>query len=131
MGLREAVAIADTPADPIDPKVWKITAPKAKALAPVIIDFPAPMNYPLLMRMIRVSDGRRTLTGNIDIQGHETQWRFTPKEPWAAGEYQLIVDTDIEDIAGNHIGQPFDYDNFDRVTEHITTKTTSLRFTVR
>ena len=116
---------------PPDPKLWKVTAPKARALAPVTIDFPSPMNYPLMMRMIQVSDGRRILAGSIDIQRQETQWRFTPKEPWPAGDYQLIVDTGIEDIAGNRIGQPFDYDNFDRVTERITTKTTSLRFTVR
>jgi len=115
---------------PPDPKVWKVTAPKAKALTPVIIDFPTPMNYPLLMRMIQVSDGRRTIDGNIDIKIQETQWRFTPKEPWPAGDYQLIIDTGIEDIAGNSIGQPFDYDNFDRVTARITSKTTSLRFTV-
>jgi hypothetical protein len=31
----------------------------------------------------------------------------------------------------NHIGQPFDIDTFERITERITTKTMSLPFDVR
>ena len=50
---------------------------------------------------------------------------------WPAGAYRLIVDTDLEDLAGNRIGQPFDIDVFDRVTERITTTATSLGFEVR
>jgi len=41
------------------------------------------------------------------------------------------VDTGLEDLAGNSIGQPFDIDVFDHVTEHITSKTIPLPFTVR
>jgi hypothetical protein len=116
---------------PPDPKLWKITSPKAKAADPVIVDFPTSMNYPLLQRMIQVTGPRGNIAGSIDVQRQETQWRLTPQQPWSAGEYQLIVDTGIEDLAGNHIGQPFDFDSFDRVTEHITAKTVSLRFTIR
>ena len=49
----------------------------------------------------------------------------------SAGDYQLIVDTGIEDLAGNHVGQLFDIDVFEHVTEHITTQTVSLPFAVR
>jgi hypothetical protein len=41
-----------------------------------------------------------------------------------------VVDTAIEDLAGNHVGQPFDIDVFEHVTEHIATKTISLPFSV-
>ena len=50
---------------------------------------------------------------------------------WAAGPYRLIVDTGLEDLAGNQIGQPFDIDVFDRVTEHITTATVAIPVTVK
>jgi len=40
------------------------------------------------------------------------------------------VDTAIEDLAGNRIGQPFDIDVFDRVTQHIETRTISLPFSI-
>ncbi len=38
----------------------------------------------------------------------------------------LVVDTAIEDLAGNHVGQPFDIDTFEHITERITTKTISI-----
>ena len=44
---------------------------------------------------------------------------------------RLIVDTSLEDLAGNKIGQPFDIDVFDKVTERITTTTMSLPFEIR
>lgn len=48
-----------------------------------------------------------------------------------AGRYDLVLDTAIEDLAGNRIGQPFDIDVFEHVTQHIETKTVSLPFDIR
>jgi hypothetical protein len=84
------------------------------------------MNYPLLQRMLRVSG----VPGNVSIGRQEAEWRFTPRQPWKAGDYQLIVDSGLEDLAGNSVGQPFDIDVFQRVTEHISTNTITLPFTV-
>jgi hypothetical protein len=89
------------------------------------------MNYALLQRMIQVSGKSGSVGGAVSTADAEKQWRFTPQSAWKAGEYQLVVDTAIEDLAGNHIGQLFDIDVFDHVTQHITTKTISLPFTVR
>jgi hypothetical protein len=116
---------------PPDPKQWRVTSPKAGTVDALVIDFPTAMNYPLLQRMIQVSGGRDKLTGTVSVARGETEWRFTPHEPWEAGDYQLIVDTAIEDLAGNHIGQPFDIDTFEHVTEHIATNTVSLPFAIR
>jgi hypothetical protein len=68
--------------------------------------------------------------GTINIAREETEWRFTPREPWVSGGYQLVVDTALEDLAGNHIGQPFDIDTFKQVTKSISTQTISLPFAV-
>jgi hypothetical protein len=120
---------------PPDPKQWRVLAPKAGTSEPLVVDFPTPMNYALLQRMLQVSRaGARAdngVAGTVSVADHEAQWRFTPQKPWKAADYQLIVDTGIEDLAGNHVGQPFDIDVFQRVTEHITTQTISLPFTVR
>jgi len=113
-----------------DPKQWHVTAPKSGGTAPLIVDFPVPMNYALLQRMISVVDAKGSIAGSIDVQRQETQWRFTPREAWKSGDYQLVIDTNIEDLAGNHIGQLFDIDVFDHVSEHITSATVSLRFTI-
>jgi hypothetical protein len=89
------------------------------------------MNYPLMLRMLRISGAQGALAGTVSIARQETQWRFTPHDLWKAGNYQLIVDTTLEDLAGNHIGEPFDIDTFEHVTERITTKTVSLPFAIR
>jgi hypothetical protein len=89
------------------------------------------MDYALLQRMIQVSDGRGRIDGTVTVDRNETQWIFTPRDAWKPGAYRLVVDTAIEDLAGNHIGQPFDVDVFERVTERIATQTISLPFDIR
>lgn len=131
-GFRKAFRAGPAQRVPPDPKRWNITIPKAGGRAPLMIDFPTPMNYPLLQRMIRVSGpGSGNISGAVAIGRQENEWRFVPENPWAAGNYRIVVDTGLEDLAGNHIGEPFDIDVFNKVTEHIETKTVSLPFSIR
>lgn len=116
---------------PPDPKQWKVAAPKGGTSEALVVDFPAPMNYPLLTRMLQVADARGSVVGTVTVTREESEWRFTPQHPWSSGNYRLVVNTGLEDLAGNHIGQPFDIDVFDHVTEHITSTTVSVPFTVR
>jgi len=116
---------------PPDPKQWNVNPPKAGTSGALVVEFPNPMNYALLQRMIQVSGSQGTIAGSIAVERQETQWRFTPREAWKPGNYRLIVDTGIEDLAGNHIGQPFDIDVFEKVTERITAATVPIPFTIR
>ncbi len=115
---------------PPDPRQWQVAAPAAGAGTPLTIDFPTPMNYPLLQRMLNVVGAHGTVAGSVSVGRDETRWRFTPQRPWRAGRYRIIVDRGLEDVAGNHIDELFDIDEFHRVTEHIVTRTISLPFTV-
>jgi hypothetical protein len=54
------------------------------------------------------------------IKGCELE-RQRASQPWQAGNYQLVVDGALEDLAANKIGQLFDMDLFEKVTEHIDT----------
>lgn len=116
---------------PPDPKQWRLTLPKAGTADPVVVNFPTPMNYPLLQRMLQISGPQGNVTGAVSIARQETEWRFTPREAWKPADYQLIVNTGIEDLAGNHVGQPFDIDTFEKVTEQIVTETMSLPIRIR
>ena len=116
---------------PPAPKQWKVTPPRAGTSAPLVVEFGRSMNYPLLQRMLQVAGPSGRVAGSIAVGGNETSWRFTPRMPWAAGAYQLTVDADLEDISGNRIDQPFDIDVFEKVTEHLTTRTVSVPFSVR
>jgi len=92
----------------------------------VYVVFPKPLDYALLMRLVEVSG----VAGAAAVERNETQWRFTPSQPWRAGDYTLKIDNALEDLAGNRIGRPFDVDTFERVSEHLTSQTTSLPFRV-
>ena len=114
-----------------DPKQWDVNKPKAGTREDLTVAFPTPMNYPLLERMLQVSNVHGGVPGQVRIDKAETEWRFTPRDAWAAGDYKLIADTGLEDLAGNSIAQPFDIDVFHRVTEHIATKTVAVPFSIR
>jgi hypothetical protein len=120
------------PADriPPDPKTWRVTAPKAGSAADLVVDFPKPMDFALLQRMIEVAGGVGKIDGTVAVDKQETEWRFTPREPWRAGAYRLLIDNGIEDLSGNHIGQPFDLDKFQKVTKNIEAETIPLPFDI-
>jgi hypothetical protein len=115
---------------PPDPKQWRVIAPKAGTRDDVAVDFPTPMNYPLALRVLRIAGAHGPVEGTIHVERTETQWRFTPREPWSAGAYSVVAETGLEDLAGNSIGRPFDIDVFNHVTEHIEAKTVSIPFNI-
>jgi len=114
-----------------DPARWRITAPGNGTTDALTVDFPDPMNYSLLLRMIQVARGKAVVRGRIGLGRHETQWRFVPDLPWQTGDYQLVIDTGIEDLAGNHIGELFDFDIFDKVSKSIGRKSVTVAFGIR
>jgi hypothetical protein len=129
-GFRKAFRGGPAERIPPDPKRWTLAALKSGTKSPLTVEFPGPMNYPLLQRMIRVTGPQGFVAGDISIAREEMQWRFTPLQPWIAGSYQLVIDAGLEDLAGNHIGQLFDVDVFNHISEHISTNTVSLPFII-
>jgi hypothetical protein len=116
---------------PIDPAAWKLTSPPAGTRDALEVRFPEPLDHALLERVVWVAatDGER-LAGTVEIDENETRWRFTPAEPWPAGDYQLVADTALEDLGANAIGRAFDVDVFAPISTRIESKTISLPFTV-
>jgi len=93
----------------IDTADWKIKSPAAGSKAPLTIKFPHPLDHALLSRTILVVDSQdRELPGTVSIGDEERRWEFVPNAPWRAAKYELVVDTTLEDLAGNRIGQPFE-----------------------
>ena len=120
-------AVRTTP----DPAQWRVTPPRQGTLMPLTIDFPRPMNFVLLGRMLRVTGPGGPVSGAVSTEREETRWRFVPNAYWKPGKYQVIVDSGLEDLAGNKINQLFDVDVFHKVTQHISTDSISLWFDVK
>jgi hypothetical protein len=125
-GFRKSFRVGPADRTPPDPAQWRLIAPKAGTSDALVVDFPKPMDYALLLRLLEVAG----VSGTVTVGGHETEWRFVPSRPWKPGEYQVVVDTTLEDLAGNRIGRPFDVDTFERVSEHLSRKTISLPFRI-
>jgi hypothetical protein len=113
----------------IDLKTWKLQPPAASA-SPLLVDFPAPLDYALLNRLLDVHSSTGRVEGKVILARHETQWQFLPDTPWAAAAYKLQVDTALEDVAGNRVGRPFDVDVFEPITTKMSRKYESIPFHV-
>jgi len=124
--FRREITVGPAVRDGIDLKKWKLTLPAAGTMGPLVIDFDRPLDYALVQHVFQIPG----ISGSGAISREETRWTFQPTRPWRAGRYDLVIDMSLEDLAGNRIGRPFDVDLFDRVTERITTETTSLPFEV-
>jgi hypothetical protein len=96
---------------PIVPAHWRLMPPPARTRDPLVVTFPEPLDHGLLARALGVEDGnRRPVEGDTTVDADDTRWTFRPAAPWAAGEYQLVALSILEDPAGNRIGRAFEVD---------------------
>ena len=74
--------------------------------------------------------GGKTLEGMVSLDDDDTRWTWRPQSPWQAGDYQLVVGTDLEDLAGNSIGRPFEVDVVGPISAQVESETVVLPFRV-
>ena len=118
--------------DPPDPARWTVQSPKLETRAPLTITFSEPLDRALAERVIRVINGSgKPVEGKAELEDQERQWNFVPSAPWHRGAYRIVIETTIEDLAGNNIGKPFEVDLFENVQRRVTTSTVRLPFEVR
>lgn len=115
-----------------DPKTWKLTAPAAGTTTPLVMTSPKTLDHALLHRMVWIRDERgEKVPGTIDVTRQETCWRFTPARPWKAGNFHLVADTRLEDLAGNSIGRPFEVDELRPIERERKIETVQVPFEAR
>ncbi len=114
-------------------KEWKIDPPPAGSTTkPLTITFPRSLDRALLQRMITVTDSKgQEIDGEITLADDERRWAFLPAKPLPAGNYSLVIDTALEDSAGNNVARPFEIDIFDRVDKTPGPEFVKLPFVVR
>jgi hypothetical protein len=130
--FQKAFRVGPPDRDPPNPTRWRMQPPKADTREPLTIHFGKPMDSALARRMIRPQfvSGER-VAGETTLVDQEREWRFTPRDPWPSGDVIVLVQTTIEDLAGNNIGKPFDVDVFENVQRRVTNSVVSLHFEVR
>lgn len=121
------------PADmrPIDPSSWKVQGPSSVVQGPLLVQFPRPLDHGLLQRALGVQRDGKPIDGEISIGANETEWRFTPKEPWQTGAYELVILSILEDPMGNKIGRSFDVDKFTEIDKSPAPDRMTLPFSIK
>jgi hypothetical protein len=107
--FEKTVAIAPPLRAALDPADWRLTPPKS-ADAPLVVDFPHPLDAAIATRAFSVRRGGERIAGAARLEANETRLLFTPDRPWTPAGHALVADAVLEDIAGNRIGRPFDID---------------------
>jgi hypothetical protein len=128
--FRKELRVVASDRTPPDMKRWRISAPWSRTRDALLVTFPEPMDWALLQHFLQVSGPNGPVAGRIEVEDNERRWRFVPEQPWTGGDYQIMVNAALEDLAGNKIGRPFDVDldQFDRLTNRIIPATLSLPF---
>ena len=93
--------------------------------------FDEPLDHALGLRLISVLGQRgAALEGTATFEAWETGWVFKPRDRWTAGEYNLVIGTELEDLAGNGVGRPFEVDMAGPISRQVKTETVRLPFRV-
>jgi hypothetical protein len=114
-----------------DPKTWEIRPPAPGSRDPLEVRFPDPIDRALLDRLLVVQDAAgKTLVGKVSVEGEETIWHFAPAVPWKAGDYRLVIGTELEDPSGNSVAQPFEVDAVNPITRRVASDTVVRPFQI-
>jgi hypothetical protein len=115
----------------INPADWKIAPLSANSQEPLVVQFPRPLDRGLLEWAISVEGPQqRPIAGDVSVADEERRWEFRPEQPWTAGKHHLVVDTTLEDTAGNNLQRPFEVDVFREVDKKPAPEYARIPFTV-
>jgi hypothetical protein len=92
-----------------NPKRWRLTIPNAGTRLPLVVDFDEPLDYAMLQHAIQVLNTKgEIIEGTLTVDKQETRWSLLPTVPWVDGTYRLLIESNLEDLAGNSIARPFE-----------------------
>ena len=89
---------------------WQFKMPKLNSTDALIVSFPQILDYNSLKQRLLLTDSKKNpIEGLVKIKKQETEWHFSPKNPWPCGDYVLHVNSRLEDPSGNNLNGLFDH----------------------
>jgi hypothetical protein len=92
----------------LDPRAWNVSTPPAGSREPLTVEFPWPLDRALLQRALTLARRDAPIAGDVTVPSGERRWFFTPRGVWQAGDYALVAQPELEDVAGNRVGHAFE-----------------------
>jgi hypothetical protein len=87
---------------------WRLSAPAARSRDPLALTLPRPLDRAMIERAIGVARDGELVEGHVEVNAHETTWRFVPAGAWSSAPHELVVLAELEDPQGNRIDQAFE-----------------------
>ena len=88
---------------------WKVTKPAAHSYGNLEVQFDRVMDHALIQSMIQLEDEENNLIdGHWEILEGEQRIQFIPEAKWQKGNYQIVFDSRLEDVAGNNLNSLLD-----------------------
>jgi hypothetical protein len=92
-----------------DPASWKFTLPAPTSRDALQVELGESLDHALLERVLQIEDADgRPVAGTPVVSQSETTWQWIPDSPWKEGAYALVIDSVLEDLAGNSLERPFE-----------------------
>jgi hypothetical protein len=118
--------------DPPDPNAWRLTIPAAGSREPLRVAFPETMDHALALRLIAVlTKSGAPVAGEPALSADGKQWSFAPRDAWPKGACRLLIQPELEDLAGNSVGKPFEVDIAGTEKERPAPKAAEIAFDIR
>jgi hypothetical protein len=93
----------------LDPERWTLTSPPSGSREDLLLTFDRAVDHALAVRLIEVRDQHdRPVDGRAEVGAEGHQWRFRPERTWVDGTYTMVVQPELEDLAGNNLNGPLD-----------------------
>lgn len=90
------------------PGSWVLNSPVVGSTEPLRVSMGSAHDHLSMAFRIRLRLGGEALAGRVAFDDDESVWVFAPRAPWQAATYELSVEPELEDLAGNRPGELFD-----------------------
>lgn len=110
---------------------WELTLPQENTKEALGISFDESLDAMLAQETIQiVNDKNKTIDGGFMLSKKATSILFVPKVLWKKGKYTIVIESRLEDLAGNNLNRLFDTD-LSKNEKMSTSKTKEISFMIR
>tara|TARA_R110002073_G_scaffold128999_3_gene275090 strand:+ start:46635 stop:47723 length:1089 start_codon:yes stop_codon:yes gene_type:complete len=110
---------------------WELTIPQENTKEALGISFQESLDAMLSQETIQiVTDKNKIIDGGFMLSKKATSILFVPKVLWKKGAYKIVIESKLEDLAGNNLNRLFDTD-LSKNEKVSTSKTKEISFTIQ
>ena len=92
----------------LDPSQWQLDIPRPGSLDPLLIRFGESLDHIGITKCLSLVKGNRSLQFATQVLDSELACKLEPFQPWESGSHCILVQSQMEDLAGNTLHRLFD-----------------------